>query len=109
MGISGFSDNIQTLTDTGFDANNTASVTSSIKMDGSSSLGFYIADNTGTHATHEIEIQVSLDNSTWLDTNIIITGIGVLASLMCVTNFTRAKCKTAEGGVSTVDIDLIVK
>lgn len=93
----------------GFDVNSTSSVTDSIEMEGSSSLGFYVTANTGTNATHVVTLQISMDDTNWTATAHTVTGAGNIHNLMCVTRFVRLKCTTAEGSPATVDLVLIVK
>ena len=62
--------------------------------------------NTGTHATHIIDLQCSSNNSNWHNINSgDVTGVGITDPPVTVgTRYVRARVSTAEGGASTVDI-----
>ena len=97
-------------TDTGLDANNLATVSTALKMEGATIAGLYIIANTGANTTHVITLQVSPDGgTTWINTSHTITGVGELHSITCIADQVRTKVTTAEGGASTVDIIIIIK
>lgn len=91
------------LKETGVDANAT-STTASLHVEDNKKVAFHVVAATGTHATHIITLQCSLDNSNWFDTASTITGLGVVNNVDIITHFVRLKVTTNEGGASTVDI-----
>ena len=91
------------LTQTGLDAN-TTTLSNSLDVSDNKSIAYSISSNTGTHSTHIITLQCSLDDSEWFDTNSSITGLGVENNIFIITQFVRLKVTTNEGDTSTVDI-----
>ncbi len=67
--------------------------------------------NTGTHVTHIIQLQCSIDGTTdWEDmAGITITGLGATFASPVAARFVRVRVSTVEGGVSTVDIKVQAK
>jgi len=97
----------QDATTTGLDANNTASVTNGVDTSQADRAIFYVDANTGTNAAHVLEFQCSYDNTNWHSiSGANLTGIGYYAFDCKNFNYLRVKVKTAEGGVSTVDVTI---
>jgi hypothetical protein len=97
---------VYTQADTAIDANAT-STTTSLSIIGNYKLGVIVVGATGTHATHVVTLQTSLDDSVWVDTATTVTGEGRSTLDDVVGLFARAKVTTNEGAVSTVDITII--
>ena len=92
---------------TGFNVNNTDTVSVWMKVPKDFGYTYYLDHNTGTHVTHEIIIEGSPDGSFDgnLLTNSSLTGLGKLSgSNITLYSYIRFKCKTAEGSPSTIDI-----
>ncbi len=85
---------------------NAASSTTGLFIGGSTLVGFMISDDTGTHSTHVITLQVSQDGTTWSSTSTTVTGEGA-ASAAVAFDWIRLLVTTLEGGASTVDIEII--
>jgi len=110
----GFSElnRIRTLEDitTGLDANSVDSKTTGIETAGFKRFVMHILGKTGTHATHEIELQSSPDNDKWFTarnedgTTIKVTGQGHKLHFTASSRYLRAKVVVSEGATSTVDI-----
>jgi len=98
--MGGFTD--QTTTD--FDANSTASVTTSLDIKENNWVSFQVIANTGGNTTHIITLQCSLNNSTWQNTSSTITSVGIKDNIQVTARFIRLKVTTAEGSASTVDV-----
>jgi len=88
------------------DANNTATVSSSVKLGSIVEYGtFTIKANTGDHSNHVVTLQTSTDNSVFIDSAFTLTGVGDLyfTRLADSVNYIRLKITTAEGTASTID------
>lgn len=97
----------QNATTIGVDANNTASVTNGVDSSQADRAIFYVEPNTGTNAAHVLEFQCSHDDTTYHSiTGANLTGVGYYAFDCKNFNYLRVKVKTAEGGVSTVDVTI---
>ena len=92
------------LKETGLNTNNNGAVTASLDIHDNASIAFEIQAASGTHGTHVIMLQCSLDDSSWLNTSTTITGVGVKNNIAITTQYVRLKVTTVEGGASTVDI-----
>ena len=93
---------------TGVDANATTT-TVSLHVDDNKKVAFHVVAATGSHATHVITLQCSLDDSNWFDTSSTITGLGVVNNVDIITHFVRLKVTTNEGSASTVNIIIQAK
>lgn len=91
------------LKQTGIDVN-AATTTTSLHVDDNKKVAFHVVAATGTHATHVITLQCSLDDINWFDTPTTITGLGVKNNIDIITHFVRLKVTTNEGSAATVDI-----
>ena len=97
-------DDITELAVTGVDAN-ASTTTASLEIDGKKDLVFQVLANTGTHGTHVITLQCSLDDSNWTDiSGATLTGVGVKGGVTANSQFVRLKVTTVESATSTVDI-----
>jgi len=61
---------------TGVDAN-ANTTTPSVDVSNAQFIRFQVTDNTGSHSTHIIRLQVSLDETVWYDTGTTVTGTGL--------------------------------
>ena len=68
------------LSETGIDAN-AATTTASLDLGHAKTVCFHVVANTGTHATHVISLQVSLDNVNWTTTGQTVSGAGLKDNL----------------------------
>jgi len=97
------------VTDSAVDANTNA-VGTALKMGGATQVGLYIIDGSDGHTNHIVTIQISPNGGTnWFDTAHTITGLGELHDVTCIADEIRAKVTTVEGGVSVIEIVLIIK
>lgn len=103
------SDKNQRLIETAVNANSTSSVTPSVFTGDASSVALQVVGETGTHATHVVKLQGSVDGTTFVDTATTITGEGGALLTTPVYPWHRAKVTTAEGGTSTVTIGIFAK
>jgi len=86
------------------------STTTGLEITENGFVSMQIIANTGTHATHIIDIQCSTNNSNWHDvTGGSVTGVGIVDSIQVTTQFVRARVSTVEGVASTVNIILQAK
>jgi hypothetical protein len=89
---------------------NAASTTTPLDLDQATTIGMSVRAASGTHATHVVTLQLSMDEGvTYEDTNHTITGIGNIHNVTCLTDFVRAKVTTLEGAASTVNISIVGK
>ncbi len=96
-------------TQLGIDAN-ANTVTQSLDMSRARDVSFQVIANTGTHATHVVTLQVSMDDTNWFTTSLSVTGTGVTSSsFFNVAKFARLKVTTVEGAASTVDLTMQAK
>ena len=93
---------------TNFDCNEITSTTQSISIGDLLNIGLFIHSNSGTNTTHEITIQISVDDVNWFDTSLSVTGLGYIEGTT-VAAYIRAKATVVEGQASTVDLELISK
>ena len=90
------------------DAN--ASVTGNALFIGTKdSITLVVVAVSGTHDTHQIEVEYSADLNTWTLCGSWQTGIGIKTGITCSGPFMRAKVKTLEGSDSVVDVYLEAK
>ena len=97
------SEHFSELKQTGLDANATTTSTT-LDVQDNANVAFSIVGASGTHATHVVTLQCSLDDSAWQDTSSTVTGVGVVDNVSITTRYVRLKVTTDEGGTSTIDI-----
>ena len=97
------SEHFSEIKQTGLDANATTTSTS-LNVQDNANVVFSIVGASGTHATHVVTLQCSLDDSAWQDMSSTVTGVGVVDNVPVTTKFVRLKVTTNEGGTSTIDI-----
>lgn len=97
------------LSETGLNADSTATVSSSLDIGGAKTVFFSVAANTGTHASHIVTLQCSADGSSWSDTSSTLTGVGAVDNISIAARHVRLKVTTAEGASSTIDIVIQAK
>ena len=103
--VSGFVEGTQLNIDA-----NANTVTQSIDMSSAKDISFQVIANTGTHATHVVKLQVSMDDSNWFTTSLSVTGTGITSSsFFNIARFARLKVTTVEGAASTVDLTMQAK
>lgn len=74
-------------------------------LTGSIAHDMYVLAATGTHATHQVQIQGSPDDgTTWFTMWTAVTGTGFLMYKNCLCPLLRAKVVVAEGVASTCNI-----
>lgn len=101
--------NFSELVETGLDANSTSTVTDSLDIKENKKVALSVNGDTGTHNTHIVSLQCSVDDTVWTTMSDSITGESVKNNVEVITRYVRAKVTTAEGGVSTVDICIQAK
>ena len=111
MPIGGFKTTFIDETASGVNTNNDSShFGPSIDLGDASLVIMDINGETGTHNTHEVGLQCSLDDSTWKTVpSSTVTGAGDTGSLPIATRFLRYRVLTAEGGVSTSEVRIQAK
>jgi len=99
------------LTQSGLDANNSATVSNALDLEEKTFVGFQINDGSGAHTTHKFKAQCSFDNITFHDISGAVTaaGLGVLDGISTASRYFRIAVDTVEGGASTVDIIIQAK
>ena len=103
------SSRLSELNETDFDTNSTSTATSSLDIRDNKHVTWGISATTGTHATHVIKLQQSLDNVTFSNTGSILTGVGIKDNLQITARYIRLKVTTAEGSASTVEVRIHAK
>ncbi len=91
------------------DANSTSSVTGKVDTVGVASVTLQVVSVSGTHGTHVIKLQGSVDGVTFVDTSSTVTGPGAVTLSGPVYPYHRAKVTTAEGAASVVDVYIFTK
>lgn len=93
--------------DTTLDANTLDAVTpDTICMEGCSVFTLFVAaDGAGTHATHQVTLEVSPDGSDWFQTSHAITGLGMVTATLTGSE-ARAKTTIVEGSPSSVKVTI---
>ena len=71
-------------------------------------VSLYVFGKTGTHAKHEVVLQVSPDGTNWTDHHEAIRGKGVVTTTVSAAEV-RACVLNSEGEVSTIDYHLMAK
>lgn len=95
--------------DAALDANSTSSVGGKVYTGGASSVTLQVVAVSGTHGTHVIKLQGSVDGTTFVDTSTTLTGAGSAILTSPAYPYHRAKVTTAEGATSTVDVYVFAK
>ncbi len=84
--------------------------TDPLSMGDARQVGMFVNAKTGSHSNHIFTLQISGDQAaTWEDTTHTITGVGHLENVEVICTHIRAKCTTAEGSASEVDVFLVIK
>ncbi len=97
------------LTQSNVDAN-ASSDSNSFNIGLSKTVVVQILNNTGTHASHIIQLQCSLDGANWDDVSgATVTGLGIITVSALGAKFIRVRVSTVEGAASTVDIKMQAK
>lgn len=91
------------------DVNSTSSVTGKVDTVGVSSVTLQVVGVTGSHATHVVKLQGSVDGTTFVDTASTVTGAGAVTLSGPVYPYHRAKVTTAEGSAATADVYIFTK
>lgn len=99
-----FSEHIQSL-----DANVADAVSDSLDIRENKLLTFNVRGLTGSHATHEISLQRSFDNTNFETTSAKVTGEGTKTPINIAVRYVRLKVTTAEGSTSTVTVTIQAK
>lgn len=92
----------------GADANSTSTVTTALTCSKASRVGVQVVGATGTHGTHVVTLQGSVDGANFASLGVTVTGEGI-AEVAAAVSSVRAKVTTAEGATSTVDITVYCK
>lgn len=99
-----------TNTKSSLDTNAADAVTASLDITAQSSFSWCVVAATGAHVNHVVVLQVSLDNSTFIDASSKLMGAGVISQEHDITvGYVRWKVLIAEGATSTVDIIINAK
>lgn len=94
---------------TGLDANDTATVSDALDISENNFVAYSVQTASGTHASHIVTLQCSLDGTTWHDSTSTLTRTGFVDNVRTTTRFVRLKISTAEGEASTIDIIIQAK
>lgn len=97
------------LVATGVNVNSTSSVTGSLFAGGAYAVAMQVVGTTGTHSTHVVKLQGSVDNENFVDTATTVTGEGGTTLTTVTYPFYRLKVTTAEGTAATATLALFVK
>lgn len=95
--------------ETGLDADSTSTVSASLNVAENSYVAWTVVANTGTHGTHVITLQCSLDDTNWASTASTLTGLGTVDNIQITAKYVRLKVTTRESAASTVDIIIQAK
>jgi len=97
----------------GANANTTDTVTTGLDVRENTIVAWSVNEKTGDHSNHIFTLQCSTDNSNWTDTASTLTTAGdaykIEDNISIAARYVRAKCTTAEGNASTVDIIINAK
>lgn len=93
----------------GLNANSTSSVTGNVDTVGVASVTLQVVAVSGTHDTHVIKLQGSVDGVTFVDTSSTVTGAGTVVLTGPVYPYHRAKVTTAQGAAAVVDVYIFTK
>ena len=89
---------------------NASTTTDSLDIGGARLITFQVVAITGTHQTHVITLQCSLDDSNWVNvSDATIAGVGIKSEIQISAKYIRLKVTTVEGEASTVDIIIQAK
>lgn len=89
---------------------NANTVSQALDISRARDISFQVIANSGTHATHVVKLEVSMDKTNWFTTSLSITGTGITTtSFFSLTKFARLKVTTVEGAASTVDLTMQAK
>ena len=92
-------------TKSGLNTNSLGAVTTSIDITAATMFSWCVTGATGAHANHKVKLEISFDNTKWLDSASHITGIDVFSSENDVSiGYIRFMVDVVEGATSTVDI-----
>lgn len=85
------------------DSNALNSTTTAVNIFGTSTVTAYINDNTGTHNTCEVRLQVSPNGTgaNWYNVGDILSGNRSHTTVSVVADYARFRVTTAEGSTST--------
>jgi len=109
MPIFGGTPPFETLEETGKDSNSTSTTTLALDISTCKYVSWNVQAATGTHGTHIITLQCSVDSSSWANTSSTLTGLGTQDNIQITTQFVRLKVTTAESATSTVDVVIQAK
>lgn len=90
--------------DAALDVNSTSSVGGKVYTGGATSVALQVVGVSGTHATHVVKLQGSVDGVTFVDTATTLTGAGTAVLTTPQYPYHRAKVTTAEGTAATADV-----
>jgi len=97
------------------DTNNVGAVTGKLNVRALSKITLDVAGVTGTHATHRVALQVSVNGDDWRAAEdsagnpIRIAGDTMLQNIEVSAAVVRARVSTAEGAVSTCNVTIQAK
>ena len=77
-----------------------------LALTGETVISLYVFEKTGTHAKHEVILQVSPNGTDWVDHHESIRGRGILTATVAATHI-RACVLDSEGALSTIDFHLV--
>ena len=92
-----------------FNANSTSSFTDSLDTRENTLICFGTKSVSGTHSSHVLTLQHSLDNATWEDTAYTLTGGGIKDGIQTAVRWHRVRCSTAKGVASLMDVTIQAK
>lgn len=97
------------LIQTGLDAD-AATRTTALNIGSASNCIFQVRGASGTHGTHILTLECSVDNINWNPiSGATVTGEGVKGEITVASEWISALVTTLEGGASTVDVIIQAK
>ena len=96
----------ETLQET-LDTNNQGAITASLEISSLNMVGLYVSNDSGSHVSHVVTLQISPDDVEWFDTEHKVTGVGDIHDAKCACLYVRAIVEVAEGSASSSKINLI--
>ena len=91
------------------DANDLASVSKSLDIRENSLVAFGAKPISGSHSTHKITLQQSMNNADWAATAFVLTGSGIVDNIATAVRFVRLKVTTVQGSASVVEVRIQAK
>ena len=91
------------------DVNDSNAVTGEFALGNCTLVTVFVEGVTGTHASHELTVEVSPDNVFWVQTPIKVTGADTFIGGDLVAEFMRLSVSNTEGSASTVNVYVVAR